>query len=35
MTDGHIDEFLYRFNKKDEGNMFDLLLHDITQYYPI
>ena len=35
MTDGHVDEFLYRFNRKHEGNMFNLLLADIAQYYPI
>ena len=35
MTDGHIDEFLYRYNRKEEGQIFDLLLADIAQYYPI
>ena len=35
MTDGHIDEFLYRFNRKDEGQVFNLLLNDIATYYPI
>ena len=35
MTDGHIDEFLYRYNHKDEGPMFQLLLADIATYYPV
>ena len=35
MTDGHIDEFLYRYNRSSEGNIFDLLMQDIANYYPI
>ena len=35
MTDGHVDEFLYRFNRRDEGQIFELLLNDIALYYPI
>ena len=35
MTDGHIDEFLYRYNHSQEGQIFDLLLNDIANYYPI
>ena len=35
MTDGHIDEFFYRYNRQQEGDIFDLLLTDIAQYYPI
>ena len=35
MTDGHIDEFLYRYNHTHEGQVFELLLSDIANYYPI
>ena len=35
MLDGHIDEFLYRFNRKHEGNMLELMLSDIATFYPI
>ena len=35
MLDGHIDEFLYRYNRKNEGPMFQLLLNDIAIFYPI
>ena len=35
MTDGHIDEFMYRYNRINEGPVFDLLLADIATYYPI
>ena len=35
MLDGHLDEFLYRFNRKEEGNMLELLMSDIATFYPI
>ena len=35
MTNGHIDEFLYRYNRIHEGLVFELLLMDIVRYYPI
>ena len=35
MTDGHLDEYLYRYNCKYEGCIFNLLLQDIAIYYPI
>ena len=35
MTDGHIDEFMYRYNRASEGPVFELLLQDIERYYPI
>ena len=35
MLDGHIDEFMYRYNRKNEGPMFNLLLTDIANYYRI
>ena len=35
MTDGHTDEFLYRFNRKGEGDFFELLMSDIARYYLI
>ena len=35
MVDGHIDEFLYRYNRKYEGPIFQLLLHDISIFYRI
>ena len=35
MTDGHLDEYLYRYNRKHEGCIFNLLLQDIAIYYPI
>lgn len=31
----HIDEFLYRWNRKNEGEMYDLILHDICVQYPV
>ena len=35
MLDGHIDEYLYRYNRKEEGSIFNLLLSDISILYPI
>ena len=35
MTDGHLDEYLYRYNRKHEGSVFNLLLEDIANFYPI
>ena len=35
MLDGHIDEYLYRYNRKNEGPMFNLLINDIANYYPV
>ena len=35
MLDGFIDEYLYRYNRKNEGNMFNLMLDDIARYYPV
>ena len=34
MLDGHIDEFLYRYNHHNEGPMFHLLMVDIARFYP-
>ena len=35
MLDGRIDEYLYRYNRKGEGPMFQLMIEDIANYYPI
>ena len=35
MTDGHIDEFMYRYNRVNDGPVFELLLQDIARYYPV
>ena len=35
MVDGHIDKFLYRYNRSHEGDMFELILQDIANYYRI
>ena len=35
MLDGHLDEYVYRYNRKSEGSIFDLLMQDIAIYYPI
>ena len=34
MLDGHFDEYVYRYNKKGEGDIFYLLLDDIANIYP-
>ena len=35
MTDGHIDEYLYRYNRRHEGSIFNLLIQDISIFYPV
>ena len=35
MVDGHVDEFDYQYNRKNEGKIFDLMLIDIVTYYPV
>ena len=35
MLDAQIDEYLYRYNRKNEGSIFNLLIHDISVYFPI
>ena len=35
MLDGHLDEFVYRYNRKQEGPIFELLQQDISGYYPV
>ena len=35
ILDGHIDEFMYRYNRKNEGKIFDLLITNIATYYPL
>lgn len=35
MLEGHVDEFIYRFNRKRAGEVFDLMLTDIAAYYPV
>ena len=35
MLDGHLDEFVYRYNRKAEGPIFELLLSDISMFYLI
>ena len=35
MLDGHLDEYIYRYNRKSEGSIFNLLMDDIAIYYPI
>ena len=35
MVDGHIDEFIYRYNRKQEGPIYDLMLQDIAMFYPV
>ena len=35
MLDGHLDEFVYRYNRKQEGPVFELLQQDISIYYPV
>ena len=31
----HLDEFVYKFNKKDTPDMFETFTSDIAQYYPV
>ena len=35
MLDRHLDEFIYRYNRKNEGNILELMLTDIATFYPI
>ena len=35
MVDGHLDEYLYRYNRRNKGSMFELLLQDIAHFYRI
>ena len=35
MLDGHLDEFVYRYNRKTEGSMSELMLTDISRFYPV
>ncbi len=31
----HVDEFMYRQNRKRDGNMFDVFIRDIATFYPV
>ena len=31
----HLDEFVYKFNKKDSPNMFETFIKDVGNYYPV
>ena len=35
MLDGHIDEYIYRYNRKKDGDLFNLMLNDIATLYPV
>ena len=35
MLDGHVDEFVYRYNRKTEGKVLDLMLINIATFYPV
>ena len=35
MLDGHLDEFVYRYNRKEESTIFELMLQDIAHFYPV
>ena len=35
MLDEHIDEYQYRYNRKFEGEMYDLMVQDIANYYRV
>ena len=35
MLDGHIDEYIYHYNRKSEGDIFYLLIADIARYHPV
>ena len=34
MLDRHLDEYVYRYNRK-EGDIFNLILHNIASFYPV
>ena len=35
MLDGHRDEFVYRYNRRDQGSIFELMMQDIADFFPI
>ena len=35
MLEGHLDEFMYRYNRKHDGEIFELLLNDISTIYEL
>ena len=35
MLDSQIDEYLYRYNRKNEGDIFQLLMEDLAHFYPV
>ena len=35
MLDSQIDEYLYRYNRVNEGTIFDLLMADLEHFYPV
>ena len=35
MIASHLDEFMYRWNRKNQGKMFDLLIQDIATFHPV
>ena len=35
MLDSHLDEFMYRYSRKNEGSIFDLLIQDIANFNPV
>ena len=35
MLDGRIDEYIYRYNRKNDGDIFILMLNDIATLYPV
>ena len=35
MLHGHVDEYIYRYNRKSEGNMFNLMIDDIANQFPV
>ena len=34
MLDGHINEYIYQYNRKYEDEIFNLILQDIANMYP-
>ena len=35
MPNGHLDKYICRYNRKNEGPIFNLMLEDIANFYPI
>ena len=35
MLDSHLDEFMCWYNRKNEGSIFNLIVHDIATFYPL